>query len=272
MSNAHYWNRKEELAEKAQKHTKEMKEKYANEINEAIKNSIIWSRERGTTELIKEVNGEKSSIDTRTINYINKPTTSFKVSKMTTQEALFNSLEEHITILNFASYKNPGGMFINGSSAQEESLCHSSFLFNVLKELMDYYNWNREHLSNGLYTDRAIYTPNVTFIDEKGYEVVADVITCAAPNRSLLVKYNAFTEDENVQVLASRVKFVRDVAYLSNPNTKELILGAWGCGVFQQDAKLVAQFMLESFANSDYNFVTFAIPDDKNLERFNKAF
>ena len=112
----------------------------------------------------------------------------------------------------------------------------------------------------------------MTFIDENGYEVVADVITCAAPNRSLLVKYNAFTEDENVQALASRIKFVRDVAYLSNPNTKELILGAWGCGVFQQDAKLVAQFMLESFANSDYNFVTFAIPDDKNLERFNKAF
>lgn len=272
MSNAHYWNRKEELAEKAQKHTEEMKEKYANEINEAIKNSIIWSRERGTTELIKEVNGEKSSIDTRTINYINKPATSFKVSKMTTQEALFNSSEEHITILNFASYKNPGGMFINGSSAQEESLCHSSFLFNVLKELMNYYNWNREHLNNGLYTDRAIYTPNVVFIDKNGCEAVADVITCAAPNRSLLVRYNSFTEDENVQVLASRVKFVRDVAYLSNPNTKELILGAWGCGVFQQDAKLVAQFMLESFANSDYNFVTFAIPDDKNLERFNKAF
>lgn len=41
--------------------------------------------------------------------------------------------EEHadnqkMAVLNFASYKNPGGMFIKGSKAQEECLCHESFL------------------------------------------------------------------------------------------------------------------------------------------------
>ena len=40
-----------------------------------------------------------------------------------------------IAVLNFASFKNPGGMFYNGSSAQEESLCHESFLYNVLKKI-----------------------------------------------------------------------------------------------------------------------------------------
>jgi len=30
--------------------------------------------------------------------------------------------------------------------------------------------------------------------------------------------------------------------------------------------------MLESFANSDYNLVTFAIPDGKNFEHFMEAF
>ena len=31
-------------------------------------------------------------------------------------------------ILNYASYKSPGGFFLEGSPAQEEALCHESIL------------------------------------------------------------------------------------------------------------------------------------------------
>ena len=271
MSNAHYWNRKEALSKKAVEHTKEMQEQYSEEIRDAIKNSIIWSKDPNGI-VVKEVNGERQIVNTKTIDLDKYKESSFKVSKRTTQEALFNSSEEHIVILNFASYKNPGGRFIDGSSAQEEALCHDSFLYNVLKELMDYYNWNREHLNRGLYTDRAIYTPNVRFFDKDGNTTVADVITCAAPNRSLMFRYNAFTDEENTKVLESRVEFLRDIAYLSSGDAREIILGAWGCGVFRQDPKVVGEKIAKAFAKSPYNLVTFAIPDDTNLKPFISCF
>ena len=67
-------------------------------------------------------------------------------------------------VLNFVSYKNPSGMFLKGSKAQEECLCHESFLYNVLKEFQkDYYDRNKEHLNKALYTNRALFSENVVF-------------------------------------------------------------------------------------------------------------
>ena len=40
--------------------------------------------------------------------------------------------KENIGVLNFASAKNPGGGFINGAMAQEESLAASSILYRTL--------------------------------------------------------------------------------------------------------------------------------------------
>ena len=45
---------------------------------------------------------------------------------------------EKIAVLNFASYQNPGGKFLEGSSAQEESLCHASTLYECLSVQKDY--------------------------------------------------------------------------------------------------------------------------------------
>ena len=68
-----------------------------------------------------------------------------KIVDMTTQEAIwkiyhgdqtfrdigicFDEENERLAALNFASFKNPGGMYMEGSSAQEESLCHYSILY-----------------------------------------------------------------------------------------------------------------------------------------------
>lgn len=70
-----------------------------------------------------------------------------------------------LCVLNFASFTNPGGGFIDGAMAQEEAICHNSTLYNILVEKMEFYNENRLNENHGLYTDRAIYSPSVLFLN-----------------------------------------------------------------------------------------------------------
>ena len=48
-----------------------------------------------------------------------------------------------IAVLNFASAKNPGGGFLNGAMAQEESLAASGGLYKTLTIHEEYYRRNR---------------------------------------------------------------------------------------------------------------------------------
>lgn len=72
--------------------------------------------------------------------------------------------EDSIGVLNFASAKNPGGGFLRGASAQEESLARTSSLYLALTEerfINGFYDYNRRGRS-GVYSDRLIYSPRVT--------------------------------------------------------------------------------------------------------------
>jgi uncharacterized protein (TIGR02452 family) len=62
-------------------------------------------------------------------------------------------------VLNFASAKNPGGGFLNGARAQEESLARSSALYPCLRKSGMY----DHHRASGdcLYTDWMIVSPEV---------------------------------------------------------------------------------------------------------------
>ena len=273
MSNAHYWNRKEELSTKANQHTIDMRDNYKNEIEQCIQNSIIWSADDELNNITFEQFDVTKNADLSEINSLTDiGNASFSIIKDTTDGALMSSFEEPIAVLNFASYKNPGGGFLKGSSAQEESLCHASYLYNILRELVSYYDWNNEHLNKGIYTNRAIYTYNVRFFDADGTSKVADVITCAAPNRSLLERYSAFTEEENAKALESRAKFLSIITQLSNPNLESVILGAWGCGVFRQNPNTVCTLLSQSFIHSNLKEIKFAIPDDKTYNVFLNTF
>lgn len=196
-----------------------------------------------------------------------------KVLAQDSVAAIFNESSGKTAVLNFASYKKPGGLFLEGSRAQEECLCHESTLFNVLKECTDYYEFNNTALNKGLYLDRALYSPNIKFV-RNGVGINCDVITCAAPNKSVGTKYGNFTEEDNRKALVSRINFVLNIAIKNNVET--LILGAWGCGVFAQDPIEVANLFKEALENENkknfFDKIIFAIPVGRNSTNFDAFF
>ena len=107
-------------------------------------------------------------------------------------------------------------------------------------------------------------------MDNYKNHVIADVITCAAPNRSLLLKDGRFSEKENEEALKDRIRFIRDIC--DNEGVDVLIAGAFGCGVFAQKPEKVACFFREYFCDTKVKKVIFAIPLDRNYAPFEREF
>ncbi len=150
-------------------------------------------------------------------------------------------------VLNFASAKNPGGGFQNGSQAQEESLARSSGLYASLTSSMEMYYFNRRERSC-LYSDHMIYSPEVpVFRNDDGHLLekpyLVSFLTSPAPNAGA-VKRNEPDNTKFIQpTLAARMKKLLWIAAEQQHPT--LILGAWGCGVFQNNPAMVANCFAE---------------------------
>lgn len=243
-----YCNRKDELRAKAVKHTEKMEREYLGEITQAHRASIIYDD--------KNVPPAKRDGEPE-----------YELLKKDSVSALF-AQKGRYCMLNFASYRNPGGNFIGGSMAQEETLCHASFLYNVLRQEPEFYEWNNAHKNQGLYLNRAIYTPGVRFFLGRYYRD-ADVLTCAAPNRGF--KQRRFSEEENDAALKNRIDFIARIIAAHADDLDGVILGAFGCGVFAQDPTRVAQLFKESPIPAKLK-VVFAIPGGKNYTDFAKVF
>ena len=253
-----YWTNKEERAKQAENHTKAMQEAYGEKIAETVRKTSIYDTDFVST--------EEAVCETKiAVEALDSVSAIMKCEK---------DCRGRMAVLNFSSYKNPGGMFINGSRAQEECLCHESFLYNVLLQFTDkFYDWNNKNKNRALYLDRGMYSPDVIFCRE-GNCVSCDVITCAAPNRSAAQRYQNVSDKENTEVLRSRIRFVLDIARENHVDT--LILGAYGCGVFGQDAGEVAGIFKEYLQTTPRCFRRgiFAIPEgrDGNLKAFASQF
>src|SRR5262249_49841821 len=78
-----------------------------------------------------------------------------------------------VALLNFASARNPGGGFLSGSQAQEESLARASGLYASLSRMTDYYAANRRSKS-ALYTDHMIYSPRVPVFRDDADRLLGD--------------------------------------------------------------------------------------------------
>lgn len=178
-------------------------------------------------------------------------------------EAVLSRTVGHTAVLNFASFKTPGGGYMVGSLAQEEVLCASSTLYPILSSLNSFYFKNRQNLNKGFYSDRAVFVPGVKFFGAEQSEVSASVISCAAPNLSYALKSgDKFLLGENSKALKQRIEYVLKIALEQGVET--LVLGAFGCGVFKQDAREVAQIFKDTLVRNGkmlgFKEVIFAVP------------
>ncbi|MEU8714138.1 TIGR02452 family protein [Streptomyces sp. NPDC048663] len=168
--------------------------------------------------------------------------TAFEVTGESSLEAARRLADAPVAVLNFASARNPGGGYLNGAQAQEEALCRASALYACQLEARVFYDHHRAH-RDPFYSDRVIHSPAVpVFRDDRGRLLVepyrAGFLTSAAPNAGVIRRTAPERTAELPEVLAVRAERVLEVA--AAHGYRRLVLGAWGCGVFQNDPRQVA--------------------------------
>lgn len=172
--------------------------------------------------------------------------TAIEVANETTLAGVERLLAEGggpVAALNFASARNPGGGFLGGSQAQEESLARSSGLYASLLRAPEYYELHRG-LRSALYTDTMILSPGCPVIRDDAGALLQEprlvtFITSAAPNAGAAEMNHREELPRIPDVLRRRAEYV--LALAAAEGYRRLVLGAWGCGVFRNDPRLVAR-------------------------------
>lgn len=218
------------------------------------------------------------------------------VSKKRSYDAASAYSGQEICVHNFASATTPGGGVVNGSNAQEECLCRCSTL---------YFNLNAPDMWSGFYTphrveqnpihnDDCIYTPEVVVMktdthnpislpQEKWYKV--NVITCAAPNlrekpsnkmnQSDGNKAVKITQKELLEIHEKRLTRILDIALMEGNDV--VILGAFGCGAFENNPEIVARAAKNVISNylNAFKTIEFAVycspRDEQNYRIFERV-
>jgi uncharacterized protein (TIGR02452 family) len=204
----------------------------------------------------------------------NSADTIFEVINETTLNAArrFVAAGYNPVALNFASAKNPGGGFLGGARAQEESLCRSSGLYACLKN-DDMY---RRHAPTrgGFYTNSAIYSPAVPVFreDTTGEWIepyLCAFVTAPAVNAGTYLKEGKGRQDDVMHEMKNRIHKVLTIMVGHGHNVA--VLGAWGCGVFRNQPELIAELFRNAFQTrfvGVFTRVVFAVLDSSQERRF----
>lgn len=196
---------------------------------------------------------------------------------------------------NFASATTPGGGVVKGSSAQEECLCRCSTLYfnlNAPKMWEGFYSPHRIK-QNPVHNGDCIYTPEVMVVcEDTAYPRVmkpedwypVNVITCAAPNLRLMpsnsmnigdgTKRVKMADEELQSIHEKRLTRILDIAVAEG--NEVIILGAFGCGAFENSPEVVARAtknVVEQYQKA-FKVIEFAVycspRDESNYLIFNK--
>lgn len=263
---ADYNSKREYYRNVARKHEAMVEQKYQRQIHASIKGSKVYSVDAFADKEADQFTKKATQI----------------VWPLATNQAVIkackNYPQQKVAALNFASYINPGGGFLNGAMAQEEAICTQSDLYPVIASQIDFYAWNKQHRNRGLYMNRGLYSPDIIWDGD----AQSGVITCAAPNKTAgrrtlrePEEQMKFYSDADSAML-SRMNFVKRIA--EDQQVDVLILGAWGAGVFGFKPAEVAKMWQRTFEQpTSISKVVYAvIPDERRQNRavneFKKVF
>ena len=206
----------------------------------------------------------------------------YSVTQETTQAAarrlVLNEEVKGLAVLNFASARKVGGGFLRGAKSQEEDIARSSGLFRCLETQPEYYQENQA-CSSSLYTDNIIYSPAVPWFRSEGGSLLeepflASVVTAPAPNAKEYLQRGAGDLRVLQETLVRRAAYILEIA--ASMGNRSLLLGAWGCGVFRNDAQEVAATFMSHLKGRRYrgcfDQVVFAVFDPSKSKETYIAF
>jgi uncharacterized protein (TIGR02452 family) len=178
----------------------------------------------------------------------------------------------HVAALNFASARRPGGGWLSGALAQEESLARASALVPCIAD--DAMYARHAQLHDALYTSSAIYSPDVpVFGDDDGRLLDAPYlvafITAPAANAGVVLERDRSRRAEITAAMRERV--ARVLAIAATHGHDALVLGAWGCGVFKNDPAEIAELFAAALRGpfqGAFRTVVFAVLDSSPERRF----
>ena len=204
-----------------------------------------------------------TQVNVKTIKRIVPFTVADNIADMSTLECILrNRNRSHIIALNFANALFPGGGYVLGGNAQEESLCRSTLLYYTIRTQKNFYLKNLLHVLPD-YTDTLIYSGNVPVIRNQNDKLLknpcrCDFITCPAVNR----RFAKFMFHEICLAYTMKRRIEKIAAFAVSKKPDLIILGAFGCGAFGNDPKTVFKTFEEAINKCvpDDIDVIFAVP------------
>lgn len=205
---------------------------------------------------------------------VNKKKSVYEFTDESTTKAIRRLSGGKLGVLNFASAMNPGGGFLKGSNAQEESIARVSTLYKFLIQEMDtYYEYNRTG-DFEFYADRAVYSGGVELFRQDDGRYLShclpcNILTIPAVNTNKVKNKGKINEH-----MLKRIYMLCSI--FANEHDDTLILGAFGCGVFGNNISDVAGFfhtvLCDYGLETYFKHICFALNDERTKLEFMRNF
>jgi uncharacterized protein (TIGR02452 family) len=230
-------------------------------IKYSIENTIVYNYVE-TDKLFRDCDDSVYTTKHCDVEIINKDTFTVAINLVRDN---FNPL-----ILNLANRFHPGGGYLNGAAAQEESLCRRSSLPLVIdsKEIKKMYPFPKSG---------AIYSPKILIIKDNKYNpldepIEVSIITAAAPRCSTSKDCIISPDGERLLNKELEAEITRTISTILKIGIihghDSIILGAIGCGAFNNPPYHVARIfksIIDGYEfTAQYKKIIFAILDDHN--------